>query len=453
MTLRDTLANARPPMMPRLPDQPSVAAESASIATRYDGEGTGLATRDANALILRFANALESGDWRDLSPKDWKYAPWVWFMGGDPLAERPGFMDRLVKHFRTNPKRSACRALIYAYLRDFDPSKRSIQRIARELDGAVRQHEWAWTERHDKFALFAPDQAPGRIAAACLSGGRNPFDALESVGITRSMASGGMAAHAWLQAVAQAREGLSRESPNQDLLDKIMLWSSGPNGLTYPEPGYRAALAESLLLPWSARQAPDDIREKVTAFLLGHFKDPRLPINTKDWLRVNEDAVSVMRKWLTGVALEQFFVVVDQVAQEGMWRYRKAFWLAYYNIRAIDDAWVLFGPAAQAYARQAFGKTQSYGILEKSGNVMSDHSVLLMRIGKLTIADWSHSGKCHIWLDGNPKSPKLYRARYGRYDVVEGSDNGGRIHAGSENGRWQADVESYIQKATGIRLY
>ncbi|MFZ3326654.1 MAG: EH signature domain-containing protein, partial [Methylocella sp.] len=238
-----------------------------------------------------------------------------------------------------------------------DPSKPSIRRIAQELAGAARQFEWSWAARHEQVRLFSPGEAPGNIASACLAPPRK-FDVLESLGMGGGKASGGLAAHAWLRAVAMARETFSREAPDLGMVDAVMECSHGPDGLTYPEPRFRAALAEALLLPWIARRAPKEIKEKVTSFVLKHFNDPRLPMNTKDWIGVSEDASSVMRKWLTGFALEQFFVVVGHVAQEHMWRYRKAFWLAYYNANVIDDGWVLFGLEASYYARDAFDKTQ-----------------------------------------------------------------------------------------------
>lgn len=75
-----------------------------------------------------------------------------------------------------------------------------------------------------------------------------------------------------------------------------------------------------------------------------------------------------------------------------------------------------------------------------------------MKVGKLTIADWSHNGKCHIWLDGNVSSPKLYLNRYSRGDVVRGSDNDGQVHHGSDYGTWQRQVATYIRTHTGISL-
>jgi len=81
MTLRDILADLRRPMMPRLPDNPSVATEAASIAKRFDGEGSKVSSRDEKILLGRFREAITSNDWGKISPREWKLAPWIWFIG------------------------------------------------------------------------------------------------------------------------------------------------------------------------------------------------------------------------------------------------------------------------------------------------------------------------------------------------------------------------------------
>ncbi|HYE36946.1 EH signature domain-containing protein [Methylocaldum sp.] len=458
MTLRESLATARPVIPPRLPDLPRVAIEEEKLARNFDKETKPVSTLDAEALTRRFRTALLNGTWQSISFGEWKLAVWIMFIGEKPLADEPEFLDRLFEQFRSCRKQTAYKGLILAYLNEFDPSKPAIRRVAQELEGAVRQFNWAWTDRHDRYRLFAPDEAPRQIANACLAPPAAPRSVLESLGMGGSRASGGMAAHAWLQALHRLSQLLLQQGPKLEHVDTILDWSVVDGRLLYPTPSHRAALASALLLPWAERNPTEEIKDNVSTFLLAHLKDPRLPFNAKEWVGVPDEAVAVLRKWLTGVALEQFCEVVDQVAQERMWRYRRAFWLAYYNADVINDAWVLFGPNAQSYARRAFGKTRSYGILERGYQVQADHSVLLMKIGKLTVADWSHNGKCHIWIDGNSFTPKLYLQRYTRDDVIRGADyldphgKQGQAHYGSEHGKWQSLVSSYIEKHTKIRI-
>lgn len=450
MSLRDLVRETRAPILPKLPEFTRVESEVEKLAKIFESEDKKLTAIAADALVNRFRTALVNGNWNAISFREWKSAVWVSFVGKNPLADNPAFLEHLIEQFRSRQKRSAYQGLILAYLRDFDPQKTSIRRVAAELAGAVRLFDWAWIKRHEKYRLFSPDDAPRLIAAKCLEPGNNALDVLESLGMGGSRSSGGMAAQAWLCATKRVENMLAHRAVNHRIIDTVLEWSAAGDELRYPT--RRSAIATALLLPWTNQSVPSDLKEKISAFLIQYLKDPRLPKNAKEWVGVPDDVIAILRRWLTGVALDQFFEVVDQIAQERMWRYRRAFWLAYYKADVVDDAWVLFGPQAQYYARRAFENTQSYGWLEKGYQIQPDQSVLLMKIGKLTIADWSHNGKCHIWLDGNKAAPKLYYPHYNRNDVVQGSDNGGQVHHGSEYGTWQRKVEHFIQGHTGISL-
>jgi hypothetical protein len=233
---------------------------------------------------------------------------------------------------------------------------------------------------------------------------------------------------------------------------RLMAWSSADGKLAYNE--HRAALADALLCPWvEGRNPSDELREEIIRFLLAHFKDPRTAPG--NWVLVSENARSIMRRWLTHAALEQFVEVIDHFAVERMWKYRRAFWMAYFERDFISDAKVLFGPNAVDYARTHFEAGQSFGVLEKFG-IDANHSVLLLRIGNLTIADWSHNGKCHIWRDGNRQAPVLWpnppKHLYGRDELRTGSNNNGVSHMASDTGSWQRRIADYIQRETSIRM-
>ena len=446
MTLRDSARSGRVPSEPRMPLSPHVEEQERVLLEKFDASNS-LAPEDAEELIGRLRSLSAGAQWSGISFRDWKRAVWVLFGGDDALASHGEFLDRLIFEYRSRDNPSAYRGLILAYLRDFDPHSAPIRRSGDEIARIVNQFQWPWTARESKYQLFARS-APAGLTAACLKS-NDPFEVLNDAGLGGPRVTGGFAASAYEQALEVLRDLLSRKEPNFTLLDRVLRWSKSRDGLTYPK--HRARLATALLAPWSVNTPPEDQREKISKFLLTHFRDPRLPKNAKDWLGVEDGAIAVLRKWLTGVALEQFFEVVDQVAQESMWRYRRAFWLAYHEKDTISDAWVLFGPDAQTYAKRAFGQAQSYGILDRR-MIQPDHSVLLMKIGKLVVADWSHNGKCHIWRDGNENAPKLYLGNYHRADLIHESDNGGMIHHSSEYGTWQRKVAQYIRRNANISV-
>lgn len=449
MSLRSVARDARVPPILTIPLTPGVATQEAILAQKFD-LGHGIDVMDADALIKRLRQAAHDDTWASITFRDWKRAAWVLFNGEEPLCDEPGFLSHLIAEYGQQHKKAAYSGLIQAYIRDFDPHRPATDTIARALRSILSEFHWKWSDLHSRHALFTPKDAPTKIAEACLPTRTDPLDVLASAGIGGAAARGSLAAHVYLQVLLTVRKKLSNGDLDFDLLERVMKWSAGSDGLVFP--AYRATLADSLLLPWANNNPDEELKAKILPFLLENFRDPRLPANAKEWLGVSQEAVAVARRWLTGLALEQFFDVVDQVAQESMWRYRRSFWLAYHKRHVVDDAWVLFGSEALSYARRAFDKAQSYGTLERTSQVQANHSVLLMRIGKLTVADWSHNGKCHIWLDGNPKAPKLYHPRYPRGELVTQSDNAGQVHYGSEHGTWQRSVEAYIRNHTSISV-
>jgi hypothetical protein len=208
---------------------------------------------------------------------------------------------------------------------------------------------------------------------------------------------------------------------------------------------HRAAVATVLLLPWQERAPEDALRERITEFLLKHFKDPR--IHPENWLKVPEEATAVLRRWLTRMALEQFLEVVDQVAERGYWMFRRPFWTSYDKRNVIDDAWVVFGPKAQLWARSLLGDLPGYGKIDRPR--LPDHCILLLRIGGLTIAEVSHCGKCRIWKDGNGNAPRLHSGSYRLREIEQGPDLE-QVHMGSYGYTWQHSVAAFIQVNTGI---
>ena len=71
---------------------------------------------------------------------------------------------------------------------------------------------------------------------------------------------------------------------------------------------------------------------------------------------------------------------------------------------------------------------------------------LLMRIGNLTIAEWSHNGSLRIWHAGNADAPELYQADYSAWELREGSDWDKR-HLGN----WMAEAIEQVHRLTGVR--
>jgi hypothetical protein len=82
-----------------------------------------------------------------------------------------------------------------------------------------------------------------------------------------------------------------------------------------------------------------------------------------------------------------------------------------------------------------------------------NHAVLLLRLGDLVIADWSHNGRCGIWIERNRKAPSLLKGRYTSDDVDWSSADQSWVHAGAANYTWQSKVREFLAEETGLVLH
>lgn len=297
--------------------------------------------------------------------------------------------------------------------------------------------------------MFEPGKAPLELASHCSAAGC-PLEAkLEEAGIRGICRFGGMEEAAFGASLCLMQQSLEDRpaSESRPQMERVLAWydKAIAEGGTLAFQAQRPLLAKALLLPWQERAPDDALRERVTEFLLKHFKDPR--IHPQNWLKVPDEATGVLRRWLTRIALEQFFEVVDQVAERGHWMFRRPFWTSYDRQNVIDDAWILFGPRARLWAKSLLSDLTGYGVIERPR--LPNHCILLLRIGGLTVAEVSHSGKCRVWKDGNANAPKLYEKSYRVWDL-ERSPDLEQVHMGSHDFSWQRSTATFIQINTGI---
>jgi hypothetical protein len=263
---------------------------------------------------------------------------------------------------------------------------------------------------------------------------------MEAAGFGGSLYGARLAGHAYIAAARELRNNPS----SLPAIQRFAAWGKARDRFAFDStPGAAAGMAEAMLLPWVDRQPPDEVRTFIEGHLLSLLHDPR--IERSRWVDVDEEAKRVMRRWLTRASLEQFLDVVDRTAQSHMWAARRRFWGAYYEHKYMLEAWVAFArEGAELAAEKENPAIENFGVLASSAK--SNHAVLIMQIGELTVADWSHSGKCHIWLSKNPSAPKLYRS-YSRDELINDSD-----FEKKHGGQWQLEVHDFIRRHTGIRM-
>ena len=399
--------------------------------------------------------AAESGDWTEISERSWRYASECLSFGEPPLIANEAFIDAYLTHTTITRSAAVVTGLIRYYFWHFQPTLPGFRKIAAFLAELTGEPHARWIELHRRFQLFDPDLAPVHLAAAAMATEKAPRDYLSRIGFSGPLASSELLGHAFVQAcddvVRRAVNGDSSPLPS-DYPQRLVAWSHKSGEFLYGgTKRARPALAEALLLPWTIRSPPPEQRDFIKRVLLGLLKEPRT--NPVAWGDVSNAAQRVMCHWLAKVSLEQFLEVVDETVQSHhtrMWSSRRKFWGSYYEKGFIQEAWVVFGRRGAAIARHTAGFRERTDITSFGtflGDPASDQrqAVLIMKIGALVVADWSHNGCCHLWLPDNEKAPRLFQKEYLRSDLIMGSD-----FEKPHTRNWQSDVHDFIRAQTGL---
>lgn len=403
---------------------------------------------DYDALIARLRSATLSRTVESLQPRDLRYAANCLFDPRYSMARDREFIEQYLGALRLLRSRMAIRRLIYNYCRYFDPGDSTIARVGEFLEEEVSKAEThrVWSERQRLVGLFCPHRAPREIAEHTFAS-LSPHEMLSQFGLTGPLAVEGLAAHVLLSALEAIQGRLSRE-PNLEDVDRAIAWGrSGGREASFFK--YRGAVANALLLPFVDVEPHQQLRLKIQNFLLEDFGDPR--IDRSSWVSTDETARAVLIRWLAQATLEQFLRVVDRVAPRHQWDDRRAFWGAYVEKQVVSNAWVAFGVDGARVAQQ-ISESTSDTLMRRFASLREaspDHAVLLLSIGDLVVADWSHNGKLRVWRSGDRSAPQFGLPSYVANQLRVGPDFE-TPHL--PPGGWQSRAEAYIRRHTGIRL-
>lgn len=422
--------------------------------------------KDLEDLHNIFLKAIELNAWHQISHRMWNRAPWVFFWKKENYLARYELFRNQYKNYLTNSKGGkALRTLIYVYLLELPKNYSEIIWFSRLIQiglvDKLSESLFIWKYRQQKLHIFTHDEGIKKIASECLYSDIAVDTYLcEEIGLTGYLSQGNYAHSIYSKALEILENNITEE--NYNVIYRIIQWSENENHeLRFPSS--KNNLIEALLLPWLDINPNELLQHKIENFLLNYFGDPR--INRSEWLGVNDDAVSVIRRWLTGSTLQRYFKILDRNAkrypenERRHWRYRKAFWWAYFTHKHLNEAWFAFAPYAQYLADQVLDPDERvYGRLVGGGH-QRNHAALIMQIENLIITEWSHNGKCRIWTQENENAPKLYQKEYTRYDLTENSEKivshyatKGITHHSSNSGKWQSQIASFINRHTNIRL-
>ena len=185
-----------------------------------------------------------------------------------------------------------------------------------------------------------------------------------------------------------------------------------------PQAGAAALIAG--LKPFMDNAPSAHLKGLLQNIFINSFSDPR--ISTSQWPELLErdgggqlraECMGLIKRWLNFEAIELFFKVIATHAPDEQFEPRRTLWQSYFDQEFVGDAHIILGPSATVTARRLKKKMRQRGLLwgELTG-ANPDQSVLLMQIGELTVAEWSHNGKFRAWSSDSPRRPKFYKRSY-----------------------------------------
>jgi hypothetical protein len=419
-----------------------------------DGENT-------EGIQRRIAAAVSGGSagLAALSRRDLREGCRVFFYPPHPPGRTREIGDPLVERVLQLQRRAAYLALIDAYLDGFAVDDLDISNLATALATAAASWPWRpsdlWPERVETFNLFDPADAPQRLAAAVLGADAPCRTLLDQVGLnTDGRRKGGLAEASFKAACDLTARKVGRAAT--PLQTKVLAWAQD-GGATLAFPRAWPEFACALFKPWRGEDPPSAHRNALIEAAVAYGGDPRIG---ERWKSVkDEDAHEVVVRWLTKASVEQFFDIVSETMTDrpDMWAQRRHFWTQYLKANAISAAWVAFGTdgaeRAKRVARTSGDRAFAmFGRLSAGNGRTSQHAALIMRIGDLTVVEWSHNGKCYIWRTSERSAPKLFLRNDANWADYEPRELMYAPLDVTHNSGWQFRIATILRDQSGIRL-
>lgn len=414
---------------------------------------------DLDSVAGNFIACIRRGTQPSL--RDWNRIAWCLWTTKPAVAEDDRALDamlnRVVDMVR-NKKRRPYRQLASAYLTDFAIDRPKLAQISGVLRDFASAAGEPWDKLQARYALFTGAEAVGRIARLALREQTNIQGLLKPAGVRGMLLEAGFA-----EAVHDKGLEILRSTPVHtavERIDTVRRWSLDEERLIFKR--CKGQLARAVVLPFGERIPALAERNEILNFLIARFGDPR--ISGGEWIGL-DDVVDILRRWLIEQSLRQFLDVVDKIAPDHMWKYRRAFWQAYHEKELLQNAWVIFGDEGAVEARRAFGKDVPFGRFRSGGRrqIEPGHAVLLLDFGECIVADWSHNGRCNIWKKSDRNCPKLNAPYYTTDEIMRPLPKNDRTepnlnkndmftHVGADTYIWQNRVAERLYQLIGVRV-
>lgn len=433
----------------RVPDRLTRTERAVAELPADIGLGDSLAEEERETFLARVSAApLEA-----LRPSDMRWLlKTVWEDGRFPDLARGALRTGLGRRRRTFDQ-----SIIAGYLSHYPVAHPAFDELVAAVRVAAERHDWAWRERGRTWNLWDPEAGPRQLGAALVTSKASPLESLRSAGFDLESANAAFVRACFETAcriAASGTKGVAEEQGSRliELVDAVGGNMSMPPILVY-----------GLLKPWRGGNPSDGHRARISRLLATRIGDPRL--DRSRWANIQKrleeqqvgsdigDVLGIFRRWVVQAAVRQFFEIVAKSTNDPVqWAQRTKFWLAYLDAGVIEDAWFAFGPRAEASARGLSERDASlkHGSITTGGGAESSHSSLLLSLGDLRIAEWSHNGACRFWMSGDRSAPQLHQKKYDSSRLKAMSGGEGFTHI-SHTSNWQGRFARHIYSRTSIQ--
>lgn len=412
------------------------------------GEADNFDPEDIAEVAERIKNAAEIGELNNLSRQDIKKGAYALWDESFELWRNSNIFAFYALKMHESKSKILVSALARSSLRHWKPDDKKFPIFLEALKMVSEKYRNNWFNLAYEAGIFDGRSGVSDIAKKTLSVGDDAVTSLNGCGLTPILLNSKYAQTVFVE-MCQLQNAMP-DRKGYDALFKIF-----NEGDQWRFPGATQNLISACLRPWTNKEPNADLKSYLMDELKARLGDPR--IETTKWFGAEDSDVKILVRWLANESLQLFLDIVDKTAVDSMWSYRRAFWNAYFDADVITEAWVAFGPDALyelglCYPDRKQKGSREFATLSGAG---SDQSVLLMRMGDHTIAEWSHNGRVWIWEEGqnDKKPPNLYRSTYYKeecrgYENLQFWGN----HTGAPNYHWQTRVASQIHKLTGVRV-
>jgi len=194
------------------------------------------------------------------------------------------------------------------------------------------------------------------------------------------------------------------------------------------------------------------------------FGDPRIGewpgLEGKDGGFRRDSCVATIKRWLSIEYLDLFIKIIEKTAEDRQFKPRKAFWLKYFERGVISDLTLALASDANAIARKMRSQADNAEYMQWANlkRALPNQSVLLMQLGDLIIAEWSHSGAMQFWKADSKTAPEFHSKEYFSSALRNGSL---KIKVGNEfrdalihyeNQQWMTWARDAIEYHTGVSV-